>query len=129
MYSDDSETCVTITTGKETYNDGTLTVTMNGLVTANGNYGHGSVVIDTCFNGHDVLRTLTISNPSSNAWTGQLEITQGKKPTSIKCNGCSGSPYYRTIVVDGDSDSGSESPTQCFDGKICSITWSIEGIF
>ena len=129
MYSDDSETCVTITTGKEKYDDGTLIVTMNGLVTANGNYGYGVVVIDTCFNGHDVLTTLTLSNPSGNAWVGQIQITQGKRPTSIQCDGCSGLPYDKTIVVDGDSDSGSQSPTQWFDGATCSIIWSVEGIF
>ena len=126
---DDSEVCVTITTGKESNNDGTLTVTMNGVVTANGNYGKGKVVIDTCFNSFGILRNMTISNPSSNAWTGEIKITQGKMPTLIECDGCSGSVYYKNIVVDGNSDSSSQSPTQCFNGAICSITWSIQGIF
>ena len=121
-------TCVTITTGKESNNDGTLTVTLNGVVTANGNYGKGSVVIETCFDGFDALKTITLSNPSINAWTGQIKITQGKNPTSITCDGCRGSPYYRNIVVDGNSDSISQSPTQCFDGAACSITWSVQGI-
>ena len=125
---DELATCVTITTGKESNNDGTLTVTMNGVVTANGYYGKGGVVVNTCFYSVDVLKTIKVSNPSSNAWTGTIQITQGKMQTSIDCDGCSGSPYYRNIVVDGNSDSSGQSPTQCFNGKSCSITWSVEGI-
>ena len=122
------EACVTITTGKEANNEGTLNVTLNGVVAANGDYGKGAVVIDTCFTSFDVLKTIELSNPSDNAWAGQIKIMHGKRPTLIHCDGCSGSPYFRNIVVDGNSDSSDQSPTQCFDGKTCLITWSIHGI-
>lgn len=129
IYLDELEVCVKITTGTKTSNDGGLKVTMNDAISANGNYGKGEVVIDTCFNSFNILRTLTLSNPSTNAWAGQIVITVGRKPTLIECDGCTGAAYWGNIVVDGNQDGKTQSATKCLDGNTCSITWSIKGNF
>lgn len=129
IYLDDLEVCVTITTGTEGNSDGTLKVTMNDEIAANGQYGHGEVVIDTCFNSFNSLKTLTLSNPSNDAWTGKIVITEGGRPTLIECNGCIGAAYWSNINFDGNSDSSGHSSTHCFNGDTCSITWSIRGTY
>ena len=100
---------------------------MNGEIAANDHYGHGEVVIDACFNSFNSLKTMTLSNPSNDAWTGKIVITEGRRPTLIECNGCSGAAYWSNINVDGNSDSSGHSSTNCFNGDTCSITWSIRG--
>ena len=118
--------CVKITTGTRGKADGKLIVKVGSTVIAKGRHKLGAVVTDSCFS---YMKSISLRNPSTNAWKGEIAITYDGKSTSLRCKGCTGKPLSGFIVVDGDSDSGSESPTQCFDGKICSITWSIEGIF
>ena len=131
IYQDDIEVCVKITTGKESKNDGTLMVKMNGEITARAYYDKGDTVVDTCFK-RISLRDIQLGNPvlQSDAWAGHIEITRGGKVVPIKCDNCSGSQYMGSIVVGADPDSSDLylSPTQCF-GRFCSITWAMEGIF
>ena len=127
IYSDELEVCVKMTTGTKPHNDGNLKVTMNGEIIANGNYAKGELVIDNCFNSFNSLRTMTLSNPSNDAWIGRIVITEGRRPTLIECDGCTGAAYSGEIVVDGDQTGKPYSPTRCLDGNTCSITWSIKG--
>ena len=101
-------------------------VTINGVVASNGDYGKGDVVLITCLTD---LRNMTLTNPSTNAWAGQIVITEAGKRTWINCDGCSGSPYKENICLDGDSTCGDMSTTQCLNGRTCPITWSTKGIF
>ena len=101
-------------------------VTINGVVASNGDYGKGDVVLITCLTD---LKNVTLTNPSTNSWAGQIVITEAGRRTSIDCDGCSGSSYNESIVVDGDSTGDFLSTTQCLNGKTCPITWSKKGIF
>ena len=123
---DDSQDCVTISTGTEAHNSGTLMVTINGVVASIGDYGIGDVVMRTCLT---ELKNMTLTNPSTDAWVGQIVITESGRRTWIDCDGCSGSSYKENICVDGDSTCGDMSTTQCLNGRTCPITWSRKGTF
>ena len=125
--SDASEICVKITTGTNKHNDGTLNLTIDGVLAADDSYEKGVVVIDSCFCD---LNTIEISNPSNDGWSGRIIIKHDGKPTSITCVGCSGSSSLPCgdIAVDGDWDSTQMADTQCLGGNTCSLAWEIKGI-
>ena len=125
--SDTSEVCVKITTGTNKHNDGTLKLTIDGVLAADDSYEKGAVVIDSCFCN---LNTIEISNPSIDGWSGRILIKHDGKPTSISCVGCSGSSSLPCgdIAVDGDWDSTTMADTQCLGGNTCSLAWEIKGI-
>ena len=124
--SDASEVCVKITTGTNPHNDGTLKVEIDGVITADASYEKGAVVMDACF---CKLKTIEISNPSSNGWSGRISIEVDGKPTSITCAGCSKSSSLPCgdIAVEGNQDS-KMAHTQCVGGNTCSLAWEIKGI-
>ena len=118
------EVCVRITTGTVGENHGTLTLKMGTAVAATGNFTKGAVVIDSCFND---LQDITLSNPSNDAWAGEISITENGKPTSLSCQGCIGQYLSDVIVVDGDADSTDQASTQCLNGEECTISWVVTG--
>ena len=124
--SDASEVCVKITTGTNTHNDGTLKIAIDGVITADASYEKGAVVMDSCF---CKLKTIEISNPSSNGWSGRISIKDDGNPTSITCVGCSKSSSLPcgNIAVEGNWDS-KMAHTQCVGGNTCSLAWKIKGI-
>ena len=116
------ETCVKITTGSDADNPGNLKVEVNDAVKADEKFGKQEVVIDACYKD---LKNLKLTNPTTNAWAGKIEITVGGESMMIKCQGCAGSSFLKkgSIVVDGNSDSKEQSDTQCFNGDYCILTW------
>ena len=124
--SDASEVCVKITTGTKTHNDGTLKVEIDGFVAADASHEKGGVAMDSCF---CHIKTVEISNPSSNGWSGRISIKDNGNPTSITCIGCSKSLSLPcgNIAVEGNWDS-KMAHTQCVGGNTCSLSWQIRGI-
>ena len=122
----ESKVCVRITTGTGKYAGGKLTVTINDAVNADATHKKGALVTDTCLQN---LKTIELMNPSINAWFGSVTITDGGRPTSIECEGCTGSASLLNgdIVVDGNSDSEYMADSHCLDGNICSLKWIIQG--
>ena len=114
--------CIRIATGTDHLDDGTLRVTINGVVEVDGQYWRGETVINECFQSLD---TIEFTNPTTNAWSGSVTITDGGKSTLIKCEDCTGSTLLSSgnIVVDGDSDSKQLADSWCLNGKTCSLTW------
>lgn len=99
-----------------------MTVTIKDSIIANDFYKKSVVVADFCLRG---LQSITVANPSDNAWSGRIEVTDGGHPTLITCDGCSGltSLSNGEIVVDGNLDATKLATTHCLDGKTCSLTW------
>ena len=124
MYPDTWSVCVTITTGTQEQNAGNLIVSIGSTVVGNSYYGKEEVVIDSCMAD---LESIRLSNPSDDAWTGNISISVSGQPTILRCAGCSGYVLSDLIVVDGDSDERSQANTQCLDGNTCSITWEPAG--
>ena len=123
--SDERKICVIITTGTSYYDPGYLVVKMGNAVSYNVTYYEkGSVVIDSCVVG---LTKIGLTNPYKNAWVGKISIYDAGRPTSLVCTGCKGNPYFKSIAVDGNSNSGDLSNTRCVGGKTCTITWEIGG--
>ena len=116
--------CIKITTGTRSKNDGTLTVNVGSKVVASGHFEKGIVVTDSCFS-H--LQGISLSNPSNDAWTGKISIKYAGKPTSLRCQGCTGKPLSGFIVVDGDSNGRNQALTQCLNGNTCGIIWEVRG--
>ena len=116
--------CVKITTGTRGKAGGTLIVKVGSTVVAKGRHKKGAVVTDTCFS---YMKSISLSNPSTNAWKGEIAITYDGKSTSLRCQGCTGKPLSGAIVVDGNSDGKAQANTQCLNGKICEISWVVTG--
>ena len=130
LCQDASGYCVKIKTGTEPAKNGTLHVEINDKVAADGYYGLGTMVIDTCF---AFLNKMTITNPLNDDWSGQIAIRYNGKPTSITCEECSGLKLLTNgnIVVDGSRPwTGSYikvlPDSQCLNGHTCALTWVVE---
>ena len=129
--------CLTITTGTGNDNDGRLSYTINSEAPIELEYNSGEdVITNRCFDSNDVLNTLTLFGPNQNAWAGNIEITEGGRPTVLYCKDCqfdsqhmldpalgAAWPGYNNIVVDENDDSKDLSSARCL-GQSCSITWS-----
>ena len=115
-------------TGDKEYHDGRVQAVMNGVTAVDASFARGEVALDTCFKG---LKTIKLHNPSNNGWAGTIEITDDGKPTTIACEGCTGSESGTLIggdiCVDGNDDSDLLSNTLCQNGATCPITWEIKG--
>ena len=116
--------CVKITTGTIGKADGKLIVKVGSTVIAKGRHKLGAVVTDSCFS---YMKSISLRNPSTNAWKGEIAITYDGKSTSLRCKGCTGKPLSGAIVVDGNSDGKAQASTQCLNGNICKISWVVTG--
>ena len=103
-----------------------MKVEIDGVVTADATYGKGAVVMNSCF---CKLKTIEISNPSFDGWSGRISIKDDGNPTSITCVGCSKSASLPCgdIAVEGKWES-KMAHTQCVGGNTCSLAWEIIGI-
>ena len=114
-----------IKTGSGMYDEGNLIVKMDGTLVACGYYKFDSDVFFSCVS---ELQRLTIQNPTSDAWAGQISITVGGVPTAIGCIGCTRYPGGGNIVVENDANSGDLRSGLCIDGQLCEITWAVLGL-
>ena len=52
--------------------------------------------MDQCF---VTVEYIAVQNRNNDAWTGAITVTVNGVETSFKCEGCSGSPFRKFIVV------------------------------
>jgi len=118
--------CLRSTTGSGGANDGTVDISVDsgaGLVqVATGSHALGAVVLDTtCYS---TISSVTVMNPSNNAWTGSVEISSdgGNTWAAMTCSNCGGSTTTSaSIVVDGNGDGENQATTQCLNGSTCNL--------
>ena len=101
----------------------------NGLMKIQGWFDRNQIVLDQCF---DKLMDISVQNNNNDAWAGTIvvkrigvEVTSGGKEeveVPLACSGCEGSPFDKTIAVDGNRDGTDQAPTYCLNGKICKLT-------
>ena len=94
-----------------------MKVSINGVRSVEGYFDTREVVIDQCFK---TIEDITIQNTDNNAWRGWLTVTINGVRTPLICEECGGSPFDKSIVVDGDSRwKYYELPTNCRSGDGC----------
>ena len=120
-------TCLCITTGTGTFDNGFLDVSVdqgdgNGYVNVTSpgiNYPAGLPVLEECY---PELVGVEVSNQQTNAWGGKIEasIDGGATYIPMKCLDCSGTvDITEAIVVDGDGNGFGD--TKCLDGQACKL--------
>ena len=126
-------TCVKIQTGKSASNQGHLKISINETPKDRADsyinksttwFKHGAIVENKCF---ENFYEIAIQNNNIDAWKGTITVTVNGEEVPLTCVGCSGSPFLKDIVVDGDSDSKQLADSWCLNGKTCSLTWIILG--
>ena len=122
-------TCVKIQTGQSGSNQGHLKISINETpkerVDSNINknttwFKHDAIVKDNCFND---FYEIAIQNNNIDAWKGTIATVNGEE-VPLTCAGCSGNPFHKDIVVDGDADSTDQASTYCLNGKMCTLKLS-----
>lgn len=119
------EICLNITTGNEHNNDGTLKVqiNLNGVLseTINDKFKKEQEVVSQCYTTNV---TITVSNPTSNAWAGRVMFTSGNGTLmETRCTNCgNGTGTVGKLVVDGNGDAGKQGSLTCFKKKECTLT-------
>ena len=98
-----------------------MTVSINGVQIANGYFDVNEVVMDQCF---VIIEYIAVQNRNNDAWTGAITVTVNGVETGLKCEGCSGSPFRKFIVVDGNGDSKDQAATHCQNGDSCTLSVS-----
>ena len=120
VITEEGNTCILITTGTDTYDNGFVDVSVdvgdgyNMVTTLDINYDKESVVLDECFVN---LKSVQVSNQQNNAWAGRIESSVDNKVsyvpmTCLDCDGTVDTTEY--IVVDGDNNGTGD--TKCLDG-------------
>ena len=116
--------CLRIVTGTAGNNDGTLDVYVDqgagyAVVISGETYAKGSTVVDACY---ATFLGVQVTNPTTNAWTGSVEVSQGSGAYSpLDCTDCTATGSTASIVVDGNSDGASLASTQCMNGATCTL--------
>ena len=117
-------TCLRITTGTGTFDNGYLDVSVNKgdgagyieVTTPDIIYEQGSEVLDMCY--IPGLVGVKVTNSQTNAWAGKIETSVNNKGSYsvMKCIDCTGTvDTTEYIVVDGNSDGSGD--TKCLDGS------------
>ena len=115
------EECIRIITSIE---GGTLKLLINNIVQfENKLFAQNEEAINKCF---ESLDSITIQNPTDNAWIGEISATKsGEKKDLICISGCTGSTFSGEILVDGNGDARSKATSWCDNGNAC--TFLIDG--
>ena len=109
--------CVKIVTGtKRTGNDGTLQLSINNLDFRSRMFRLGEQVIDACF---PTLDFVSVRNPTNDAWTGEIVVTRNGVQKRLVCIDCSGEPFIKQLIVDGNDDGTNQASTRCLNGATC----------
>ena len=118
-------TCIRITTGTSSYNDGYLSVYINNgsgyTQVSSGYHSKGDMVLDTCYDG---LVTVQIEGIDNNAWIGSIESSiSNNEYYPMICADCAGrSDNTQNIVVDGDGGNGNyPNSAKCLNGDRCTL--------
>jgi len=121
-------TCILVTTGTGTYDDGYLDLYVNTgtgyveVTTPDTIYEKGSEVLNQCYAN---LLGVQVTNRLSNAWAGSIvsSLNNGGSYSPMRCQDCTGViDTTEYIVVDGNSDGIGD--TQCLNGgtgNICTL--------
>ena len=111
--------CVRIVTGAGTYNNGTLEVSVNNdRQVQPGMFEHLETVMDYCFLSLD---SITLKNPTDDAWAGVITVTKDGVQTTLKCITCTGESFKGTLAVDGNQDGYYAANAYCLNGKPCTL--------
>ena len=81
-------------------------------------YDVNQIVLDKCYAD---LKTISVQNTNNDAWEGSITVTVNGTEQALTCDGCGGSPFNKEIVVDGNGDSADQAPTNCLNGKKCTL--------
>jgi len=118
-------TCIRITTGTSSYNDGYLSVYINNgsgyTQVSSGYHSKGDTVLDTCYDG---LVTVQIEGIDNNAWIGSIESSiSNNEYYPMICADCAGrSDNTQNIVVDSDSGNNNyPNAAKCLNGNRCTL--------
>ena len=68
------------------------------------------------------LDSITLKNPTEEAWAGAITLTKDGVQTSLKCVNCTGESFIGTLAVDGNNDGWFLAHTSCLNGKPCTLT-------
>ena len=121
-------TCILVTTGTGTYDNGYLDLYVNTgigyveVTTPNTIYEKGSEVLNQCYTN---LIGVQVTNRLSNAWAGSIvsSLNNGGLYSPMRCQDCTGVvDTTEYIVVDGNSDG--QGDTKCLNGgtgNICTL--------
>ena len=86
-------------------------------------YDVNQIVLNKCYAD---LKTISVQNTNNDAWEGTITVTVNGTEQALTCDGCGGSPFSKEIVVDGNGDSADQAPTNCLNGKKCTLKISEE---
>lgn len=111
--------CVKIVTGLGKGNDGNLQISVNGIIQVTSTYfSLGEVALDSCFS---TLAAINVVNPTTNAWVGNIIVTDNGATTTLACDRCTGREFDGTLVVNGNNEGINEASTQCLNGRPCTL--------
>ena len=115
--------CLRIVTGTVQYSDGTLDVSVDqgsgyAAVTSGQNWATGSTVVQTCYT---TLLGVRVTNPSTNGWIGDIEVSEGSGYMPLNCTDCNVKGSTADIVVDGDSNGAGMAANECLNGATCTL--------
>ena len=115
------EVCIKIVTSIE---GGSLKLSINNIVQFETKpFVTNQEVINKCF---ESLDSITIQNPTDNAWIGEISVTKsGEKKDLVCISGCTGSKFSGKILVDGNGDAKHKAKSYCDNGNAC--TFLIDG--
>ena len=131
--NDTERTCLRITTGGNTYDNGYLTVYINKgdgyVLVTQGDVKHAlnSVVLQECYTN---FVDIQVTNKNTNAWVGSIEtsVNDGEDYYPMVCeDGCSslGSAASH-ITVDGDDTSNEQATSSCINGARCTLKNNVD---
>ena len=111
--------CLKIVTGNESYDSGTMEVSVNNVAQIQTKmFRVGEKVIYACFR---QLESISIRNPTKDAWKGDITVTKGGKTKTLTCIKCGGTLFKRELAVLGDEADTKQSSTWCINGTLCTL--------
>jgi len=116
--------CLRIVTGKSKYNDGYVSVKVDGAVLKEeSHWGRGKVVADVCY--ETPISSVHVKNSRSNAWGGSIEYSSdsGANFSPMLCTkGCNKVGSASNIAVDADKKNGMTASVKCLEANWCELT-------
>ena len=104
------------------HDSGYLSVTINNSTKFTEEYFHkDSTVIENCVS---TLDSISISNPNTDAWVGEIIVTKNEIRQKLNCTNCGngnmGQMVDGKLSVDGDGNAIRGS-AWCLNGKVCNL--------
>jgi len=114
-----------IVTGNSKWNDGNVSVKVNGAVLKEESYwGKGEDVARVCYG--TPISSVHVKNSIGNAWGGSIEYSSdsGENFSPMLCTkGCDKVGPASKIAVDADKKTGMKALVKCLKANWCELNW------